>query len=151
VTVRQTIGGSRPAAFGFSLVEALIAMVILGIMVTGIVGGFMQCHRTAEWSAHSLAAQSLAMQPIEQARAAKWDPWRSVPIDELVSSNFPMTTNILDVPISGTNIVYATNVVTIRTVSTNPPLKEIYVETRWKFDHKRLYTNWAVTYRTADQ
>jgi len=40
-------------------------MAILGIMITGIVTGFTQSHRAAEWSGASLAAQSLAMQPIE--------------------------------------------------------------------------------------
>lgn len=135
----------------FTLIEALISMLVLGIMVTGVVSGFMQCHRTAEWSAYSLAAQSLAMQPIEQARAAKWDPTKAVPMDQLVSSNFPNRVLVLDVPISGTNIVYATNRISIRTVSADPPLREIAVECTWSFPRRGTFTNTVLTFRAPDQ
>src|SRR5512139_2712378 len=92
------MGRGRPCRAGaFTLVEALASMFILGLMVTGIVAGFTQSHRMAGWSAYSLAAQSLAMQPIEQARAAKWDPTKAVPVDELVASNFPVRVFVLDV------------------------------------------------------
>jgi Tfp pilus assembly protein PilV len=133
------------------LIEALISMLVLGIMVTGVVAGFMQCHRTAEWSAYSLAAQSLAMQPIEQARAAKWDPTKAVPMDQLVSSNFPNRVLVLDVPISGTNIVFATNRVSIRTISADPPLREIAVECTWSFPNRGTFTNSVLTFRAPDQ
>lgn len=126
-------------------------MLILGISITGIVSGFMQSHRTAEWSAYSLAAQSLAMQPIEQARAAKWDPTKATPVDQLVSSNFPVRVLLLDVPISGTNIVYATNRVSIRTVSVDPPLREIAVECTWTFPNRGTFTNTMLTFRAPDQ
>jgi len=132
--------------------ESLIALSILGIMVTGVVSGFIQSHRTAEWSSTSLAAQSFAMQAMEQARAAKWDPFAKVPVDELVATNFPGTTNVLDIPISGTNVTYATNRIWIRTASTTPPLKEIYVECTWRGGHNgRTYTNSVLTYRAPDQ
>ncbi len=120
-------------------------------MITGIVSGFMQCHRTAEWSAYSLAAQSLASQPVERSRAAKWDPNKAVPVDQLVDSNFPPTVHILDVPISGTNVVFATNRTFIRLVATNPPLKEIYVECTWQFQERGVFTNVLLTYRAPDQ
>ena len=128
-----------------------MALVILGIMVTGIVSGFIQTHRTAEWSANSLAAQSLAMQPIEQARAAKWDPYRSKPVDQLVALNFPNTTNVLDIPIAGTNILYATNRVEIFQVSNDPPLRRIYVECTWTFMNRAVFTNVVLTFRSPDQ
>jgi Tfp pilus assembly protein PilV len=133
-----------------TLVEVLVSMLVLGIMITGVVNGFIQSHHTAEWSAYSLAAQSLAMQPIEQARAAKWDPYASVPINEL--TNLPArTTNILDIPASGTNLVWATNRITVRTVSVNPPLQEIYVECTWRFLNRRVFTNSVITYRAPGQ
>lgn len=135
----------------FTLIEALVSMLILGIMVTGVVAGFMQCHKTAEWSAYSLAAQSLAMQPIEQARAAKWDPTKATAVDQLVSSNFPERMLLLDVPISGTNMVYATNRVTIRTISDEPPLREISVECTWSFPNRGTFTNSVLTFRAPDQ
>jgi type II secretory pathway pseudopilin PulG len=133
------------------LVEALISMLVLGIMVTGVVSGFMQAQKTAEWSAYSLAAQSLAMQPLEQSRAAKWDPTRATPVDQLVSSNFPTRTLVLDVPISGTNNVLATNRVFIRDVLTNPPLREIVVECTWSFMNRGTFTNRVLTFRAPDQ
>lgn len=138
-------------AGAFTLVEALASMFILGLMVTGIVAGFTQSHRTAEWSAYSLAAQSLAMQPIEQARAAKWDPTKAVPVDELVASNFPVRVFVLDVPASGTNRALATNRISIRTVSDDPPLREIAVECTWRFMDRGLFTNSVLTYRAPDQ
>jgi prepilin-type N-terminal cleavage/methylation domain-containing protein len=147
----QTTPASRAAQKGFTLVEALVSMAVVGVMMAGLVSGFMQTHRTAEWSAYNLAAQSLALQPLEQARAAKWDQYANPRVDFLNSSNFPRTTNILDVPITGTNIVYATNVVVIRSIGTNPPLKEISVTTTWTFMNRGVFTNTAVTYRAPDQ
>lgn len=133
-----------------TLVEVLVSMLVLGIMVTGVVNGFIQSHRTAEWSAYSLAAQSVAMQPLEQARAAKWDPYASVPINEV--TNLPaITTNVLDIPMTGTNVVYATNRVTVRMVPSHPPLQEISVECTWHFFNRRVFTNSAVTYRAPGQ
>ena len=130
--------------------EVLVAMVVLGITIIGLVSGFVQANRTAEWSAYSLAAQSLAMQPIEQARAAKWDPYAYPPVDEVTNIR-TLTTNILDIPISGTNIVYATNRITVRTISTTPPLKEISVQCTWRFCNAGVFTNRMVAYRASDQ
>jgi hypothetical protein len=117
-----------------------MSAAILGILMSGIVAGFMQTEKQAEWSAYSLAAQSLAMQPLEQARAAKWDPYANPPVNEV--TNLPvLTTNILDIPISGQNIVWATNRTSIRMVTTTPPLLQISVVTTWPF----------FTYRAPDQ
>ena len=134
-----------------TLVEVLVAMIVFGIMVSGIVSGFMQAHRAAEWSAYSLAAQSLAMQPMEQARAAKWDPYAWPATNQLIQANFPPQTNVLDVPASGTNIVYATNRTTLRMVSTTPPLMQISVECTWRFMNRGVFTNRITTYRAPDQ
>lgn len=142
---------TRSRRGAFTLVEALISMVILGIMVTGVVSGFTQSHRTAEWSGHCLAAQAYAVQAMEQSRAAKWDPGKSPAVDELLTTNFTNRVQILDVPISGTNIVYATNQIWIRTVSADPPLREIYVECTWTFPNRGVFTNSILTYRAPDQ
>lgn len=140
----------RSKMAAFTLVESLVAMLILGIMVTGIVTGLNQSQKAAEWSAYSFAAHAQAMQPIEQARAAKWEPYSSVPVDEV--TNLPaVVINVLDVPISGTNIVYATNRVRVTTVSTVPPLKQIYVECTWAFMNRGVFTNVMVTYRAPGQ
>src|ERR1043165_389246 len=145
------LNGARRRTEAFTLVEAMVAMLILGLGVAGVVYGFVQIDRSTQWSSYSLAAQSLAMQPVEQARGAKWDPNGWPPVDELVSSNFPLTVLILDVPVVGTNIVYATNRTSIRTVSTSPPVKEIQVVCTWAFQRKRVYTNTLITYRALGQ
>lgn len=134
----------------FSMVEVVMATGITSLAVGGILSGYVISSRRAEWSAYALAAQSLAIQGIEQTRACKWDPSAIPAIDELVTANFPSTTNILDIPINGTNVTYATNFTTIATVSTNPPVKSIQVLTVWRFTNSRLFTNSAWTFRGAD-
>ena len=138
-------------AKAFTLVELIIALAIMSLMIGGIVSGYVVSALRAEWSAFSLAAHSLAMQKLEQTRAAKWDPQGWPPVDELVSLNFPVTVDVLDVPISGTNILYATSTTTITPVSTTPPLRSIRVETVWPFMQRGSFTNTIVTYRAPDQ
>jgi Tfp pilus assembly protein PilV len=136
---------------GITLVEALIAMMVGGLIMAGVSNGFIQCMRQAEWSSYSLAANSLAIQKLEQARAAKWDRLASPTIDNLISSNFPADVQILDIPISQTNIVYATNFTTILQISTNPPLRMVRVDCVWNFMSRGLFTNTVATYRAPDQ
>lgn len=134
----------------FSLMESAIASAIAAMMFGGIIYGYTQSGRNAEWSAYSFAAQSMAVQRIEQTRACKWDPEASPVVDELLSSNFPTTNSILDVPMSGSNIVYATNYTFISTVSTSPKLRMIRVDSVWGFINGKLYTNSIATYRAPD-
>ena len=136
---------------GFTLTEVLVSMLVAGIMIVGLISSFIQSHRQAEWSAYSLAAQSLAMQSLEQARTAKWDPYATPPVDQLVASNFPVRVEVLDIPISKTNIVFATNRTTIQTISATPPLKQISVQSTWGFLNRGVFTNSVVTYRAPDQ
>ena len=100
----------------------------------------------------TLAAQSLATQRLEQTRAAKWDPRASPAVDEVVLTNFPtVPTNILDMPVSGTNVAYATNFTMITNVSSGGyPLKMIRVDCVWSF-RQRMFSNTVATYRAPDQ
>lgn len=134
----------------FTLAEVLIAMSISVLIMGSIVYGYLGTATRAEWNAYSLAAESLALQRIEQARACKWDPEASPAIDQLVASNFPPEVNILDIPVSGTNIVYATNFTTITEISSQPPIKCVVVQCVWNFKGRRNYTNTVVTYRAPD-
>lgn len=145
---KQTKLGSES---GITMVEALLAMIVGGLMMAGVTNGFIHAMKQAEWSSYSLAANSLALQRLEQTRAAKWDPLASSPVDEVVSTNFPTDIQTLDVPISKTNVVYATNYTTILTISTNPPLKMIRVDCVWRFMSRRLFTNTVATYRAPFQ
>jgi len=135
---------------GFSLMEATVASAMAAVTFAGIIYGYVESSRNAEWSALSLAANSLALQRLEQGRACRWDPEAIPAIDELVSSNFPTQILILDVPVTGTNYVYATNLTTVTTLSTAPLLKMISVDTIWRFPRGRVFTNSVVTYRAPD-
>lgn len=126
-------------------------MGILSMSVVAIINGYIYATRQAEWSAYSLAAHSLALQRLEQARAAKWDPQGYPAVDRVVQANFPVTTAILDVPLSGTNFVIATLTTTVSTVVANPPTKMIRVECRWPFMNRGWFTNTVVSYRAPDQ
>lgn len=133
------------------MAEQVVALAVSLILISGVVSGFIQTTQTAEWSAYSLAAQSLASQCMEQSRAAKWDPRAYPAVDQLVTSNFPTIVQVLDVPMTHSNIVYATNIVTISTVSTNPALKMISVQCTWPFLNRGVFTNTVVSYRAPDQ
>ncbi len=135
----------------FSLAEQVIALAISFILISGVVSGFIQTTRQAEWSAYSLAAQSLASQSLEQCRAAKWDPRAYPAVDQLIASNFPPSVQVLDIPLTKSNIVYATNLITISTVSQNPALKMISVQCTWTFLNRGVFTNTVASYRAPDQ
>jgi hypothetical protein len=136
---------------GMTLMEVVFAMAVGSLVMAGVASGFIQCMRQGEWSSYSLAANSLAIQKMEQTRAATWDRLGSPPIDEVTSANFPNDVQVLDVPISKTNIVYATNYTTIQSISLNPPLKLIRVDCVWRFMNRGLFTNTLVTYRAPNQ
>ena len=136
------------AATAFTLVEVVIAMAIAALSLGSIVNGYIISSQRAEWSAYSLAAHSLAMARLEQTRAAKWDPDGIPPADQLTNS--PNTVEILDIPRSGTNIVYATNFMTISTISASPPLRMVRVDCVCKFMSRGAFTNTVMTYRTVD-
>jgi type II secretory pathway pseudopilin PulG len=136
---------------GFTLAEVIVSAGIAVIALGGIIYGYILSAQRAEWSAYSLAAQSLAMQRLEQTRAAKWDPSGYPPDnDHLTSNYFPIIrTNILDIPITRTNFVYATNTTTISTISTSPPLRMIRVDCTWSFPKRGAFTNTVMCYRAA--
>src|SRR5438093_12475134 len=136
----------------FTLAEVVIAMAITVMSLGGVIAGYIFAARQAEWSAYSLAAQSLASQRLEQTRAAQWLPRSSPALDELVATNFPtVPDNVLDMPVSGTNAAYATNFTTITDVSSGGyKLKMIRVDCVWSF-RQRVYSNTVATYRSPDQ
>src|SRR5579883_1356321 len=135
----------------FTMAEVLIALLLLGITLGGILGVYIDAAACSDWSAHSVAAQISALNSLEQCRAAKFDPRGTPAIDQLVSSNFPTKIYVLDVGTSVGPTTYSTNVTTISTLSTNPPLKVVRVDCTWFYPRKGLFTNTVFTYRAANQ
>lgn len=140
-----------PANRGYTLTEVIVALAIGGLLYGSILTGYLMTTQRAEWTAYWLSAQALATARLEQARAAKWDTQASPPVDHLVPANFPPRVEVLDIPANGNHIPYATSIVSIVVVSTNPPLKLIRAETIWNFKHRGLFTNSVTTYRAPDQ
>ena len=155
VEPRQPYRSRSEAAF--TLAEVVIALAIAVLALSGVITGYILAANRAEWSAYSLAAQSLAMQRLEQTRAAKWDPrgntTNGIVNDQLLSANFPVvSTNVLDIPISRTNFVYATNYTTITDIAGgSAPLRMIRVDCVWSYQKRGPFTNTIATYRAPDQ
>jgi hypothetical protein len=131
--------------------EVVLAVAVGAILVSGMILGYIQSAVRAEWSAYSLAAQSLAVMRLEQTRAAKWDRLAYPPIDQVQGLNASTSIEVLDLPIMGNNIAYATNFTTVTSISTNPPLKMVRVDCVWSFGTRGTFTNSVLTYRAPDQ
>ncbi len=139
---------------GFTLTEVVVALAIVALTFAAVIYGYLRTTDRAEWSAYSLAAQSLAMQGVEQARAAKWDPRAWPVVDELGTTNF-VQVEALDVPVAGEPVL-ATNYIRVTTVSVDPPLRELRADCVWMLRSRPAgiagpFTNTAVTLRAADQ
>jgi len=148
---------SRVACSAFTLIEVLVAFVIFGMVTAGMIYGYVEANRIAEWSSQSLAAMSYASQGMEQLRSAQWDA------EEYSTGSGSGTTDILgpaystnqvdtlDIPTSGA-LIYVTNYITATQVSTNPPLKRLVSQVVWSFRlNGQLFTNTLVTLRAPDQ
>lgn len=127
-----------------------MATAIAAMTVAGILYGYTQSSKRAEWSSYSLAAQAMAVQRLEQTRSCRWDTETGV--DQLVSANFPTQIMLMDIPVIGTNGFYGTNVTTITVISAaSPQLRMIRVDCTWKFPTTgRVFTNTVATYRSPD-
>ena len=148
----ENVNGRRLSRYdrGFTLAEVVISMAYAALITSGIIYGYTLSVKRAEWAANSTAAQALAKQRMEQTRSAKWD-YQSYPaIDQVLPSSFPVVTNVLDTPVSGTNSTLATVTTTITVISTNPPMKMVRVDCVWRAATGRQCTNTVATYRAPD-
>jgi prepilin-type N-terminal cleavage/methylation domain-containing protein len=149
--MRLHFKNSIPRQRAFTLAEVIVASLISAVVMSGVIYGYVMSTERAEWASYFQAAQSLAIQRLEQTRAAKWEVQTEPQTDELQVTNFPVDIRILDIPLNKTNIVYATNYTTISTVSLSPPLRMIRVDTTWRFWRRGIFTNTIITYRAPDQ
>jgi prepilin-type N-terminal cleavage/methylation domain-containing protein len=138
---------------GFTLTEVVVAIAIATLAFGGVISSYVFTADRAQWSAYSFAAQSLAMQGVEQARAAKWDPKAWPAVDELGLTNYTVT-EMLDVPVSGQPVL-ATNHIAVTLVSLDPPIRQLRADCVWSLAIGRRsrgpFTNTVITLRTADQ
>ena len=70
---RIELSDRRRRCAGFTLAEVVVSVAILAFVMAGLIYGYVQINYRAERSSMSLAAQALAAESVEQARAAKWD------------------------------------------------------------------------------
>ncbi len=142
---------------GMTLVEVLVAFLVSGLALAGLVSGYLFANTSAEKFGLSLAANAQASQRMEQMRSADWDISSWPNIDQLTTTNFSNQVVTLESSGSGTNlsnVIYATNLVTISTISTNPPLRRIRVDCVWNFQgfhESGVFTNTIETCRAPNQ
>jgi hypothetical protein len=140
---------------GYTLAEVLVSTAVSCLVFGGIVSGYVKITDHAEWSAYSLAAQSLASQAVEQVRAAKWDPNAWPPVDELGLTEFAKAEEV-NVPLSPGQSVWATNYVSVSVASLAPPLRELRADCVWVLPSRGSttrgpFTNSVITLRCPDQ
>jgi hypothetical protein len=131
----------------------VICVFIIMLVFAAIITAYIQTSYRAEWSGFSLAAQALAIQQLEAAKAAVWDPLQTPVKDEI--KQLPLVTSaLLDLPVSGTNYIYATNYTT-RTLIANGLYSNymVRVDTVWPFRWKSqvvYFTNTIADYYAPD-
>lgn len=182
--VQQRARGTFPnfseVSFAFTLVEVLVSIVILALVMAGVCYGYAEANRIAIYDSMSQAAQSYAVEGMEQARAALWNRWDWVTnTGPGTSDELPPSTNgpamapqqdVLDIPIKGnpfstnsggaytnytffaTNYIYVTTVTNSASGPFTPSLRQIKSVVTWTFPLTgKAYTNTVVTLRASDQ
>jgi len=136
---------------GFTLVEMVICFAVMALVIGGTLTAYTNSSKFAERSGYQLAAQGQTVQMVERARAALWDTG-TIPITDWVPTNVT-TVSILDLPVSGTNVIWCTNVMTVTTITSNNPTwyyKKIRVVSTWPWNGVTA-SNVMVVYRSPDQ
>jgi hypothetical protein len=123
----------------------------MGLVFSGTLLAYTRAAERAEWAGYSLAAECLGVRQLERFHSVLWDTQVLPIVDD--TTNVPMTVVApLDLPISGTNAVWATNFSTVSQITVAGPsyIKMIKVDTVWPWKN-RLFTNTLITYRAPDQ
>ena len=154
---------ARRRKSGYTFIEVLISLIVVAVVFGSIINGYLSTSTRGQWTAYSLAAQSLGLQTLEQARSGVWDialgkneitqmTLLNASGDGVSTPLTGYTTNVLDVPWKGNNAIWATNFITIKTIYENNystvPVQVliIRVDTVWPFTawggfHLSYYTN----------
>ena len=134
-----------------TLVEVVVALAITGLMVAGIVTGYIFCTTSTVKDSLYMAGNARAMERLEETRSAIWAPFRGDPEDDLVATNFPDKVVTLDLSGSGSDTTSATLKTEITQISLSPPVRRIRVDCIWQFKGVELITNTIETIRAPDQ
>jgi hypothetical protein len=134
-----------------TLVEVVVALAITGLMVAGIVTGYIFCTTSTVKDSLYMAGNARAMERLEETRSAIWAPFRGDPEDDLVATNFPDKVVTLDLSGSGSDTTSATLKTEITQISLSPPVRRIRVDCIWQFRGVELITNTIETIRAPDQ
>jgi type II secretory pathway pseudopilin PulG len=143
----------RKADTAWTLMEVVMSMAVLALAMAGMIYGYVQTNYRAEWSSMSLAAQSSAVEAIEQARAAPFDV--HVTQDDPLQPTTYSRTNTLLIPSTGQSVVI-TNQVWISNVITNLniPLRQYLATCWWRCPpttNGTWFSNTVVTWRAPDE
>ncbi len=159
---------SGKSTSGLTLVEVVVSVAIVAVVFGGTLKAYIQSGLRLQWTGYSLAAQSLALETIEQARSAVWDPAQTPAVSQIYQLNLMgvvsnstswsgYSTNILDIPYSSTNYITATNYVTVQTLTvsiyTGVQVQMVRVDTVWPFYIRKqnlYFTNTACTMIAPD-
>jgi prepilin-type N-terminal cleavage/methylation domain-containing protein len=82
-------------AGGFSLVETLIGMVVVGIMVTALYAALTTGFKTEQWNREDLRATQILVEKMDQLRVISWDQLADPAV---VPREFKVTLNPDDTP-----------------------------------------------------
>ncbi len=141
---------------GMTLVEVVVALAITGLMVAGIVEGYIFCTTSTVKDSLYMAANARAMERLEETRSAIWAPYRAQQVDELTTNNFPDTNIVLDLSASSSTPTLATLHTDISQISPSsssplsPPVRRVHVDCIWQFQGVEI-TNSIETCRAPDQ
>jgi prepilin-type N-terminal cleavage/methylation domain-containing protein len=142
----------RRANAAFTLVEVMMSIVILALVMSGMIYGYVLTNHRAEWSSMSLDAQSFAAEAIEQARAAQWAVNGGMATNQLqLLPTSYIRTNAMLIAATGklTNVL---TTVSITNLSINPPLYQFSAQCIWYFPGKtNRFTNSFITWRAPDR
>jgi prepilin-type N-terminal cleavage/methylation domain-containing protein len=147
----QTKQTTHSRQSGFTLAETMVSIMILGLVFAGTLLTYTRAEQRAEWSGYSLAAEMLCAKTMEQFHAVLWDT-QTLPTNN-GTLNIPLTsTNLLDIPVAGTNAVWAVTTANITSFAGPGPCyyEMITVNTAWAWQGQN-FTNTLVAYRAPDQ
>ena len=148
---QQTVQVLPSGQAGMTLVEVVLALAIAALMMAGIVRGYIYCATGAVKDALYMAANARMMERIEETRSARWDTSSWPVVDQLVATNFPDQSVVLELSRTGTNVINAKINTTISQISATPPIRQIRVDCIWQFRGSETITNTIETCRAPDQ